>query len=62
MFGVTGVGASVDIEHRKAIIACPFESVIYPSTFKKEEPELYAQIIEECPQLNDVAELAQDRE
>ena len=50
-FGVTGVGARVDIEHRKAILACPFSMLISTQTFKAEEPELYNYVVNECPDL-----------
>ena len=62
MFGVIGVGSKVDIEHRKTILACPFESLIYPSTFETEEPELYAQVMKECPQMLTDPDLMLDRE
>lgn len=55
-FAVTGVAAHRDIGHRESIIAIPFDCLISPKTFKDEEPELYAYVVEECPDLFDEAE------
>jgi len=50
-FEFTGVKARRDIGHRKSIIAVPFNMLISIRTFEEEEPELYAYLIKECPDL-----------
>ena len=50
-FAVTGVSARRDIRHRESILAIPFDCLISPKTFEEEEPELYAYVKENCPDL-----------
>ena len=55
-FTFTGVQARRDFKHRESIIAVPFDCLISPKTFEKEEPELYEYVIRECPELFDEKE------
>ena len=52
-FQVNGVMAGRDFSHRESILAIPFDCLISPKTFQEEEPELYEQVIEDCPDLFD---------
>ena len=52
-FRVNGVMAGKDFLHRESILAVPLDCIISPRTFQEEEPELYQQIIQDCPDLFD---------
>ena len=55
-FKVEGVSARRDIRHRESILAVPFDMILSPKTFEREEPELNEYILQEAPDLFDEKE------
>ncbi len=52
-FKYDGVEARVDIPHRKAFLAVPFDLILSYKTFEKEEPELFDYVVQEAPDIFD---------